>query len=167
MSSYAAPGDLLKRYDWRTVGDYVSDSPEQISPNDQLTNPNLLQCLEDASGDIEAALLRAGMYQVSDLAGLTGNPQALLQRITCEIAIAYVLERRPLFNVDLLEHYQKQKEGHLKRLASGENIFNLASVLSASTPVAEGLTTVGYQQLNLVRDRARQYYPMRVLPNNR
>src|ERR1019366_7439340 len=109
MASYATPADLLQQYDWRTVGDFISDSPEEISSNDQLTDPILLQILAAASGDIEAALLRAGRYQVSDLTGLTGNPLALLKRITCEIAIAYVFERRPLGNVEVLEHYQKLK----------------------------------------------------------
>lgn len=167
MSSYATPADFLQRYDWRDVGDLVSDSSEQISPNDQLTNPILLQILQDASGDVEAALLRAGRYKTTDLTGLTGNPLALLKRITCEIAIAYLFERRPLFNVERMEQYQKFREGHLKRLASGENIFNLTAVLQASTPLSEGLTTVGYQSLNLVRDRVTHYYPARFLPGNR
>lgn len=167
MASYATPAQFLLRYDWRTIGDYLSDSSEQITANDQLTNATLLQILADASGDIEAALLQAGRYVTTDLTGLTGNPLALLVRITCEIAIAYVYERRPLANVEMLEHYQKLKEGHLEKLRTGQNIFNLATIIAASLPEAQGLTTVGYQQLNLLRDRCAGYFPQRYLPNNR
>lgn len=172
MASYATPQDMQKRYDWRELGDLLADSNEQASALDQVTSGNqynttLLEMLADASGDIEAALLAAGRYQTTDLTGLTGNSLSLLKRITCEIAIAYLFERKPTYNAEKLEKFEKSKAAHLQRLADGKNVFNLPLIVAAGSPTTDGPTSLDYAvNLNLITDRCRSY-PVRRLPYNR
>lgn len=171
MSSYATPADMQLRYDWRELGDLLSDSDEQISALDQATAGNqyntlLLQLLNDASGDIDAALLQAGRYASTDLTGLTGNSLSLLKRITCEITIAYLRERKPFWKQEQLEAYSKAKEGHLDRLRTGKNVFNLPLVIVAGAPELTGPSLIEYHDLHLVTDVVRGY-PARRLPSNR
>ena len=172
MTNYATVQDLQLRYDWREIGDLVSDSDEQISALDQATSGNqyntlLVQLLSDASGDIEAALLYAGRYATTDLSGLTGNSLSLLKRITCEITIAYLRERKPFWKTEQLEAYSKAKEKHLERLRTGANVFNLPLVIESGAPEAEGPTTADYRtNFNLICDRARGF-PARRLPYGR
>lgn len=169
---YALPVDLHVRYDWREIGDLISDSNEQISVVDQITvgtTPNglLLQILSDAGGDVEAALLASGRYENTDLFDLAGNSASLLKRIICEIAIAYIYERKPFYKSERTEQYSKAKEGHLKRLADGVNVFNLPLLIEAGMPDVTGPSTIDYQNLNLTTDRCTNYYPRRALPFSR
>lgn len=169
---YAGPADLQQRYDWREIGDLLSDSNEQISALDQVTAGNayntlLVQLFADAAGDVEASLLAAGRYATTDLTALTGSSQALLKRILCELVIAYLYERKPFYKPERLEAYAKAKEGHLKRLWGGSNVFNLPLVVAAGLPEAAGPSTIDYQNnYSLVVDHVRGY-PARRLPFQR
>lgn len=168
---YALPADLQDRYGWDEIGDLIAQG-EQASALDQVTvgtaaNGILLQLLSDAGGDVEAALLASGRYANTDLFGLTGNAVSLLKRIICEITIAYIFERRPMYRSEMLEKYTKDKDWHLKRLQDGKNVFNLPLVIAAGLPEADGPTLVDYgTNFNLLPDRVR-YFPPRALPYNR
>jgi hypothetical protein len=123
--------------------------------------------IADAQGDVEAALMVSGRYSAADLSGLTGNSLSLLKRIICEIAIAYLYERKPFYRSDRLEAYSKAKEGHLERLRSGVNVFNIPAVVAAGSPEATGPSLIDYHyNLNLITDRSRGY-PARRMPFNR
>lgn len=165
--AYATAADLLLRKDWREIGDLVSDDTVQISESELTTDAKVLVALSDASGDINASLLAGGRYTVANLESLTGDSLALLKRITCEIGIYYLLVRRPNLDSKTLEYYEKLREMYLRRLSTGEDLFNLDSVLNASLPDVDGPTSLGFEKLNLLRDRAYNYYPRRHLPNNR
>lgn len=172
MTSYAAPADMLARFDWEPIGDLLGQHGEQFSANDLLTNTRLLTFLADASGDIESALMVGNRYTIAQLQALTGNSQNLLIRTTCEIALAYCYEFKANLTeqqLEVLKHWQEIKRGHLERLANGENVFNIPVTLTAQTPSVQGLTVVGYQQLNGLRDvcgpeGGGHYYPRRNLP---
>ena len=118
--SYATPAQMLERFDARVIGDLVSDSDSQVSAAELLTDPILQAMLDDASGDIEAALLVGGRYTVADLSGLTGNAQKHLVRICCEVAKAYLLRRRVSYNPEKDKAEIELAEHHLERLRSGE-----------------------------------------------
>lgn len=167
MASYADGDELLKRKDWRTIGDLVSDSGTQVAEASLASDANVLQALEDASGDIDAALLVGGRYSTEDLEALTGNALAHLQRITCELAMYDLMCRRPDIDVERLEYYQKMRATFLEPLRTGQNVFNIVENIAAGKASVDGPTTLGFQDLNLVRDRTRHYYPPRFLPNNR
>ena len=167
MTSYATPADMLARYDARVVGDLVDDTDTQIQPAGLVNNPVLLALLADASSDIDAALTVGSRYTLTDLAGLTGNARQLLIRITCDIALAYLLRRRPSLKSDELKGVMELANQHLDRLRKGDEIFPLSAVIDASEPLVTGPSTVDFDGMNLMRDRCKNYYPRRVLPFGR
>ena len=167
MADYVTVAELLKRFDWRDIGGLVSDEDSQVLNAELATDANLLACIGDASGDIDAALMAGGRYTAANLEGLTGNALNKLYRMCSEIAMFYLLDRRPLFNSDKLEVYEKMRERHLERLRVGENVFNLDAHITSGVVTVDGPSTQNYEDLNLFRDRTRNFYPVRHLPNNR
>lgn len=167
MADYVTVAELLKRFDWRDIGGLVSDDDSRVLLAELTTDTNLLACIGDASGDIDAALLAGGHYTAADLEGLTGNALSKLRRMCSEITMFYLLDRRPLFNAEKLEAYEKMRERHLERLRTGENVFALDAHLAAGVASVDGPSTQNYDDLNLWRDRTRNYFPPRHLPNNR
>lgn len=165
--AYATPLELLERKDARDIGDLVSDTETPVSPADLPSNTNLLAALDDASGDIEAALLVGGKYTTDDLDGLTGNSRYHLVRITIEVAMYHLLRRRPEANLDQLEYYSKLRDSYIEPLRGGSNVFNIPAHLAAGKADVSGPTTQQYNDLNLVRDRVRNYFPRRFNPDNR
>ena len=167
MAAYATSTQLLERYDANEIADLASDEGQAVTRIALLTDSKVAASLSDASGEVEAALLVGGMYTTDQLEGLTGNAAAKLVRMTCDIAMCFLYERRPLYNVDNVAKFRELADKYLDRLRKGENVFNVAANIGAGTPSVDGPTTVGYESLNLVRDRVQNYYPGRRLPNNR
>jgi len=167
MASYATPADLVKRYDWRTIGDLASDTGSQIAQGSIATDANVLACLADASGEIDSAVLSGGMYTATDLLALSGNGLAKLIRLTCQIAIVFLYERRPLLDPETAKAYREMNNDALERLRKGENVFDVAANIAAGLPSVDGPSTIDFNNLNLIRDRASKYYPARQLPGNR
>lgn len=165
--SYATPTQFLERYDAQTVGDLVDDTGSQVTAAALLTNPVLQAMLDDASGAIEAAMLVGGRYTVAQLSSLTGNAQKHLVRICCDLAKAYLLRRRPSRDADKDQSEMDLAERHLKALRTGDAVFGLPELIDATLPKVTGPSTVDFQDLNLIRDRTRNYYPARKLPDNR
>jgi len=167
MAAYVTPAEFLLRKDARDVGDLVSDDETQVAAGDLLTDPVLLAAIDDASGDIDTALMGGGRYTAADLEGLTGNSLATLRRIASELTMFHLLARRPDRNPERIEAVAKLKDAYLAPLRRGENVFGLALHIDAGTVDVHGPTTVQARDLNLVRDRTRNYYPPRRLPGNR
>ena len=165
--AYATPAQFLERYDERLLGDLVSDDNSQVSPSALLTDSNLQAALDDASGDIDAALITGQRYTTDDLDGLTGNSQKHLIRITCDIAFVLLLTRRGSMDPETRRSHMAVAEDHLERLRKGLNIFNLDDQKDAGVVETAGPTRVDLTNLNLMRDRTRNYYPVRQLPFNR
>lgn len=165
--AYATVAQLLQRFDYRDIADLVSDTGSPVAQGSLATDANALAALNDASGEVETALLMGGRYTTTDLAGLTGNSLYHLIRMTCDVAIALLFARRPLYAFDKYKDARELAEKHLDRLRKGEAVFNLSDMAAASVPSVDGPTTIEYQNLNLVRDRVHNHYPRRYLPNNR
>lgn len=160
--AYASADDLVKRYDARTLGDLCSDTGVRVSEVALPTNPKILAALDDASGEIDAALMQAKRYTTADLASLTGNSLAYLKRLTCTIAFAGLWNRRP--SVDDMDRDEalKQARQALDRLRRGENVFDLEDQKSAGLPEVKEPSVSSIDRLNLTVDRARRgYYPRR------
>ncbi len=165
--SYAAASDLLARYDARTVGNLCSDNGVTVSIAALASDTKLQAALDDASGEIEAALLQGDRYETTDLSALTGNSLAYLKRICCTIAMARLWERRPYLDDEGAEKAINAARAALDRLRKGENIFNVAAVVEAGKPDIVTPSVTSIASLDLVVDRARVnngYYPQRRLP---
>jgi phage gp36-like protein len=166
--SYATIANLIDRYDAREIGDLIADDNNRKEAIDLADDPILTAFLQDASGQVEAALVVAERYSAAELSGLTGNSAAHLVRITCDIAMSLLATRRPgRLKTEARKAIVETAEAHLERLRKGENIFNLADQREAGAPSIGGPSTLDLQNLNLVRDRTRNYYPGRRLPDNR
>lgn len=160
----------MSRKDRNDIGQLCSDDKRPVSEVDLPTNQQCLDALADASGSIDAALFVGNRYTPTDLAGLSANSNSLLIRITCDIAMMHLIDRRPGWNPEKAKVIRELAEGHLERLRNGENTFSIVGTNeaeSAAEPVTDGPTTATFNGLNLWRDRTRNFFPARDLPNHR
>ncbi len=165
MADYVTPSDLIARFDERDVQQCVVDDSSDWKTVVVSSHPYVETALDDAEGEVVAALRKAGKYDAAALAALTGVDAKRLKRIICEIAMVHLLRRRSTFNPDSLKFYEDIRKGHIKDLQDGN------SVLTADEPAAieaglvsnEGPTTAQWQDLNLWRDETR-YVPRRKHP---
>lgn len=164
MAAYATPADLAQRYDVRTLLELPSDTNEAIDSGDLDDNAILLMVLEDASGQVEAALLAGQRYSAADLEDLTGNPLGLLKRLVCQIAFTFLEERRGGLDPDQFEKRMQWPNDMLDRLRRGENIFGITEVLEASVPSREVATPASVEAAGLMRSRVNHYYPNQHFP---
>lgn len=167
--SYASPQDFLARFDARTLGDLTGDSGARVTQAGLATDPNLQTALDDASGDIESALLQGERYAVSDLDSIEGNSLNKLKRVCCDIAMGYLWERRLWTGRAQQEPHPAMARGQaaLERLRKGENVFNLTGPLDAGIPENTGPSTIELSQLHTLTQRSHNYYPVLQLPNLR
>ena len=111
-----------------------------------------------------------GRYSATDLASLADTSLAHLKRICCDIAFYLLIERRCLIAItgDEAERREKIYRGHLIELREGRAIFNLEATKDAGRIDIDGPTTSEFNQMNYLTNRTRgNYYPNRLLPNNR
>jgi phage gp36-like protein len=162
MAAYAEVSDLLARHDNDVVADLCSDDQHRIPAEDLASNSNLLATLEDASGDVESAMLIGKRYTPAQLDALQGNSRAKLVRITCTIAMAYLLERRPLVHVSNAERLLKRAEEYLEQLRTGQRVFNVEDNLEKQLPTIGGPTSVKAEELNTLGQRMTRYFPEEV-----
>jgi len=162
MASYATPADLLERHRTDTIDQLANDDGARQGPMVLLTNQRVLTALADASGQMDVALVVGKRYTPTNLEGLAGNNLSHRKRICCDLAMAYLLDRNPGYDVDLYERYQKLVRLHLERLQTGEDIFNLDDQLGASLPTIDGPQTADYDRMNLLPERTGgRYYASR------
>lgn len=157
--------DLLLRYDANEVGDLVSDVGGRVSPTDLLTNGVVLTAIGDAQGDVDTALIAGNRYTTAELAALTGNSESKLKRIECGRAMYYLLSRRPAFDPARLDDFDSWTRKQLERLRRGENVFDLEDQRNAGVLGHSTQTIQSVENMRLVRDQTRHYYPQRVYPN--
>jgi len=165
--SYATPADLLARVDTQIVGDLITDDDPETGLRDRPSRDEILStaseansvlqtALDDASGDVLAALGKAKRYTSAQLSGLTGVALAKLKRIVCDIATSYLFDRRPdSKNQEMAEAYAAKAEKHLKALKTGEDIFGLADEtdVEAGLVDTDGPTSLDLQDANRLDER--------------
>lgn len=163
---YAASTDMTDRFDERPLADLVSDSGEPVA--DLSSDRKLQAALDDASGRIDAAVTVAQHYTPTQLASLTGTDLAMLKRLTCELAMLFLMARRQdTWFSDRYERLELRCEAQLDRLRKGERLFGLEVNREAGLPTIDGPTTTQYDNLHLLRGRVNNFYPQRVLPGLR
>ena len=168
MASYATPSDMADRFDVRTLRDLASDTGEAVA--DVAGDDHILVALADASGRVDAAVLIGGLYTTTQLGDLAGNSLALLKRLVCDLAMAYMIGRRPeRYGSEALKAIHDASEDYLERLRRGERLFDVAAAIAAGLPEIDGPSIVQYNRLNLIPDRTKRFYPGRItrLPTDR
>ena len=162
MAAYAEVSDLLARHDNTVVAELCSEDEQAVPAEDLASNTNLLAALQDASGDVESAMLIGKRYTTDQLDALTGNSLAKLKRITCTIAMAYLLERRPVVHCSNAERLLKRAEEYLEQLRTGQRIFNVLDNVEKQLPTIGGPTSVKAEELNTLGQRMTRYFPEEV-----
>lgn len=116
--------------------------------------------LLDASGMIDVNLATGGRYSPTDLEGLTGNSVYHLKRITCDVAMGLLLQRRTDMKYqDLAEKVVAGSKQHLMALARGENIFGITSVQDAGMMDHQTISATTIDNRNLLTSRMSRYFP--------
>lgn len=160
MPAYATGDDLIARFDVDLVGDLSTDEREPQSAGDVPTNSKVLTALEDASGEIDVALLAGGRYSAEQLEGLAGNSLAYLKRITCGLAIALLFQRRPeAADREHIEMLTKEAREAIRLLKGGANVFGLQEHIEAGQVDTGGPTALDLEARRDVTIRMGRYFP--------
>jgi phage gp36-like protein len=164
--AYATSADLAARFDERVLKDLASDTGTAVS--DLSADDNVTAALSDASGLINTAIAApASAYTTAQLSALTGDDLGYLKRIVCSLAMAYLLGRRPEKYGDDYKQITEHAMEVVDQLRRGNFIFNTSDAKEAGLPTIDGLTVTQYQDLNLLPERVRNFYPIRQLPVGR
>ena len=106
--------------------------------------------------------MQSNLYTAEELAELTGDDLEFLVDLTCELAMAWLVRRRPSPDTaDWAKALFERTEETLDRLRQGHNLFNILVKKEAGQPEVDGPTSVDYERLNLIPDRTRNFYPNR------
>jgi phage gp36-like protein len=155
----ATGDDLVKRYDIDLIGDLATDERETLDRDDVPTHPRVIAALEDADGEIEAALLAGGRYTIADLNGLSGNALSHYKRISCSIAMAFLFEARPGMRPEVAEAIAKQSREHVQALRRGENVFGIPAVTSSGILEYATVSVSTIENRNTLPDRMPRFFP--------
>jgi hypothetical protein len=131
VTAFASPADIKNRYDWRTLGDLCSDAGVKLTSNQLDSSSRLLECLNDASGMVEAAVTTGGQYTAADLNALTGMSQSLLKRLVCDLAMGMLWLARPDREGQTPKSFEVALE-ILESIRKGEKAFGLLEQQAAS-----------------------------------
>lgn len=164
MAAYASASDLIARHDANLIGELIRDDHDPSTSDEIEDSTVLATILEDASGQVEAAMLCGNRYSPEQLAALQGNSLGLLKKIVCLIAMAALLDRRPGRHTEASKSYYEMAKVYLEDLRTGKNLFNLTddeSNRTAANPSTTGPTVVDYTRLNLLPDQMVRHFPNR------
>lgn len=159
--AYATGADLVARYDVDIVGALASDDREPADHGFIPLLPHVAAALDDASGEIDVALLAGGRYRTDQLAGLTGYSAKHLVRITCAIAMSLLFQRRLSSRYqEESEQVAKQAREHLNALRAGQNVFGLPAHVDAGNIEHTYVTAPEIENLNLLPARMSRFFPV-------
>lgn len=158
--AYATLENLLDRFDQRTVAQLASDANAPAA--DLANNSRIAAALADGAGMINSAVMVAGLYTTEQLTTLTGDDAEFLTRLNCELAMGFLLGRRPeKYGDEGVQKLLDRAEQQLDLLRQGSRIFNIEAVKEAGQPTIDGPTAVTYDRLNMLPDRTNNFYPGR------
>ncbi len=160
LASYLTVTEFLRRCDYNTVGQLVSDNGQPVDPISLQTNVNLLTVLEGASGELEAACLSAKRYQPEDLAGLVGVSAVYRDDVITGLAIPRLPGRRPQ-PLEQWKHWIERADKALAALGDGHMIFGFVEVQEAGLIDVQKDTPQDVQNRYLTTVQARRYYGTR------
>ncbi|MBX3422217.1 MAG: hypothetical protein KF752_11740 [Pirellulaceae bacterium] len=157
---FATPEDLVDRYDYRVIGDLCTDEGSELDRSQVMTDLKVESSIRDASGEILVNLQMGGNYTQADLESLTGLNRSHLVRVTCDIAMALLIQRRPnRVNAEIADKICEKAKDHINRLKKGENVFGFQSKLNAGTLQVSHMDVQQVESLNLLPDRMGRFFP--------
>ena len=160
MTAYATGDDLIGRYDVDQVGDLASDDRETLDRADVPVHPHVAMSLEDASGEVDAALLAGGRYTAEQLQNLTASAESYLKSIVCGLAMAALHERRPeAIDADLIDRLTKKAKDAILSLRRGENVFGIPEVIDATRTQISGPSAIDIRNRNGLSSRMNRFFP--------
>lgn len=165
MATYANVADWRQRYDEREIAQLVSDDGTAVDLSDLATNEVALEILQDAEGEVLAAIKTGGRYSDTDLADLDTAGTSYLKRLICELATTFLNERRWDYDPDKYAAREKRVKDRLDDLRNGKNVFGLADEITAGNPKLAVPSLVQRDSQTLIRDRTNNYFPAVRLPN--
>lgn len=139
MPSFITTADLVAAYDYRWIGQNITDTGVPATEAQVLASTKLAGFIEEASEQIMGACAVAARYSLSDLETYGG---ALLRRITCDLVMGLILKRRVRANKDNEAFTAAYEEAlnYLEQLRRGERIFYaVPNVPEAGLPATENL----------------------------
>ena len=154
--AYATPEQLLSRYDSRVVGQLVDDTGGEVTSLG--TNSVVLDALEDASGQIRSAALVANKYSESTLNTLAADQDSFLVRLTCSLALGYLVNRRMMDTAQYPEVVRAEQ--WLAALRFGERIFNVQDNADAGNIANNVISLQTRNNVRLLADSYR-FFPIR------
>lgn len=159
--AYATGSDLIDRYDVDLVGDLSTDERETQDRDAVASHPHVLTALEDASGEVDTALLTGGQYSAEDLAGLTGSSASYLKAIVCALAMAALHERRPeAVDAEHIDRLTKRAKESIRSLRRGDNVFGIQQNLDATRVHTSGPSAIDLQNRNGLAQRMGRFFPL-------
>lgn len=161
--AYATGEELLERFDARLIGDLVKDNGVQEPVASLPEHQNLLSAIDDASADVDAALVVGGRYTPDDLQNnLSASAATFLRRLTCGLALIYLKQRRGRFDPEKDGALLKEINGKLDSLRTGANLLLLGDQEEAPASTIDLVTPklVPVCRRNTIRARTRNYYPL-------
>lgn len=156
MAAFATPAQLLQRYDYRLIGQLISDTGTAEDASAIIADPITTQMLADASGLIVSYALKGGRYSEADLTALTGNGQAFLERLTCDLSLYYFVQRRGL-PVDKYPQVADAMDW-LVKLSEGDLIFPVQANIDAGVAQSQAITVPTIVDQNFLTNSVR-YFP--------
>lgn len=135
---YCTAADLLVHVRWQLVADWVCDTegprPTRASLLDSANvhGAVVLAKLKAASGKLESACLRGGLYTVADLQALTGSTLEYLKEVVAGLVIlGYASRSQPAgAEAKQIPAAQTALEA-MEALRKGERVFGLAAQIDA------------------------------------
>jgi phage gp36-like protein len=160
MASFATPAQLVQCYDFRMLGQLITDTGVAADEGDILANDITEAFLEQASGKIVMYAVQGGRYTEADLLAMTGMGAAILVRLTCDICIWEFVLRRGL-PVDAYPQVL-EAEKILAKLAKGDVVFPIPAVIAAGHAQSPELRVQTIVNNNMLVDSV-AYFPTRRL----
>jgi len=179
MALWADHDDMIARYDVRTVGQWLSDTGTPVDSDDFDTDTRMQTALKSATGKAKASLLKGERYTIADITNMGDNTHAdydeesseYLKTLVCALALWEIYRAKPQKTNDssARKEAKKEYEEALELLSSGQEIFNVPTVVSAGKPQVETVTRSEIQSdWSLFVDEGRgRFFPARRSYRNR
>lgn len=153
--------DMTARYDVRMLLRLSFDDEVRHTESELPTSPIMKAAVDDAYGELKAAITVANMYTPEQLERLTPESLALAKRIVCELALAFLYSRRGGESRETVDRLRQGVEEYLDRLRKGERLFSIVesdAKEKAGQPSLVAPTALQLRNLNNITARAEVYF---------